>query len=165
MLGLFDLTIAQEKLFRKFEQLTLPIRFSIVPHYCVQAPLGDFQVVIRKGRLILQLSALAIVELGLFNVLTRRSLCLLMFLGGVESRQHVGLRQLVRGLWGSFLMHHCTLVQGAIDSWPTSPMFIDVLYLVLQSFKERAPVNAGLLPHTAVMRLPNSLEVADLSRL
>jgi hypothetical protein len=103
--------------------------------------------------------------LGLFNVLTRRSLCLLMFLGGVESRQHVGLRQLVRGLWGSFLMHHCTLVQGAIDSWPTSPMFIEVLNLVLQSFKERAPVNAGLLPHTAVMRLPNSLEVADLSRL
>jgi hypothetical protein len=75
--------------------------------------------------------------LGLLNVLTRRNLCLLMFLSfGIESRQHVGLMQLVRGLWGCFLMNHLTLVQGAIDSWSTSPMFIEALYLLLQSFKE-----------------------------
>ena len=137
MFGLFDLTRAQEILFRKFEQLTLPIRFTIVPHNCVQAPLGDFQVIIRKGRLILHLIALAIEELGLLNVLTHRDLCLLMFLGfGIESGQHIGLMQLVRRLWGCFLMHHITLVQGAIDSWSACHMFIEALYLLLQSFKE-----------------------------
>ena len=57
-------------------------------------------------------------------------------------------------------MHHRTLLQGDGDSWSTSPMLIDGLNLVLQSFKERAP---GQRPRAAVMRLPNRLEVADLS--
>ena len=62
-------------------------------------------------------------------------------------------------------MHHGTLVQGGVDSLSANHILIEDLYLVLKSFIERAPVNAGLLPHTAVMRLANGLEVADFSCL
>ena len=81
----------------------------------------------------MELTALAIVELGLLNVLARRSQCLMMMmLGfGVESRQLVGLLQMLRGLRGSFLFHHRTIIQWATDSWSTSPMFILDRYLAL----------------------------------
>jgi hypothetical protein len=57
---------------------------------------------------------------------------MMMMLGfRVESRQLVGLLQMLRGLRGSFLFHHRTIIQWATDSWSTSPMFILDRYLAL----------------------------------
>ena len=85
----------------------------------------------------MELTALAIVELRLLNVLARRCQCLIVIRGfGVESRQLVGRLQMLRGQRGSFFIDNRTLVQLATDSWSTSHNFILDRNLLLQSFKE-----------------------------